>query len=177
MCDLAVGAASPCMYVAMVKAQCLGIDLLGATGGGVAVPDVVQSDSRKARGGGDAVEPGGDHVRVRWPAVFPAEQQDMVVVVLAAAGPYGVEQWYVGAQQGEGVRVQSDGAAVVVGLPVLRDDPPVDDDACRVHGEGLGVEGEAASGRPRIRCGACRWWFRGPTAGGTGRVLPRGGTL
>ena len=80
--------------------------ILASNCGGVAVPDVVQVDLGQARGRGELLEPPRDRVRMRRPAVLPAEQHPVILVVRAELAPFVVEPFDVCLQRGQRERVK-----------------------------------------------------------------------
>jgi hypothetical protein len=117
--------------------------------GGVAVPHVVQVDLRQASRRGQLLEPSRDRVRVRRPAILPAEQHAVIVVVRPEFAPLFVELLDVHLQGGQRKRVERQDMLSVLGLAVRLDYPPVDDDSRGLYSErsGLQVEQVTASAR------------------------------
>ena len=73
--------------VADAMTQRLPVDLRIASCGGVAVPDVVQVDLGQTCGRGELLEPPCDRVWMRRPAVLPAEQHAMILIVRPELAP------------------------------------------------------------------------------------------
>ena len=58
---------------------------------GVAVPHAVEVDEEQAGVLGQSLEPTCDHVRMRGPTVLPAEEETMILIIVAEVGALGVE--------------------------------------------------------------------------------------
>lgn len=99
-------------------AEGLPVDLRIAASGGVAVPHVVQVDFWEASRGGELLESPGDRVRVRRPAVLPAEQHAVIVVVRPEVTPLLVELLDMQLQGGQRERVERQEMLSVLGLAV-----------------------------------------------------------
>jgi hypothetical protein len=97
--------------------------------GGVAVPDVVQVDLRQPGRRGELLEPPGNRVGVRRPAVRPAEQHAVIVVLRAEVPPLLVELLDVCLEDVQGEWVERQDVLSVLGLAVRFDHPAVHDDA------------------------------------------------
>jgi antitoxin Phd len=101
-------------------AERLPVDLRIAASGGVAVPYVVQVDFRETGRRGQLLEPSRDRVRARRPAIFPAEQRPVPLVVRAELLPLPVEHLDVYLHRSEGERIERQDA-LSAGHPQLLD--------------------------------------------------------
>jgi hypothetical protein len=128
--------------VADAVAQRLPVDLGVPASGGITVPDIVQVDLGQPGRRGELLEPPCDRVRMRRPAVWPAEQHAVILVVLAEVAPLLVELLDVRLEDGQGERVERQDVLSVLGLAVRFDHPAVRDDAGHVD-------------RERARAGLC----------------------
>jgi hypothetical protein len=107
---------------------------------GVAVAHVVQVDLWEASRRGQLLEPSRDRVRVRTPAILPAEQHAVIEVVRPEFAPLLVELLDVHLQGGERERVERQDVLSVLGLAVRLDHPAVDNDPRSLYGERSGVQ-------------------------------------
>ena len=87
-------------------AQRLPVDLRITARGGVAVPDVVQVDLWQARGRGELLEPPRDRIRMWRPAILPAEQDPVILVVRAELASLLVEPFDMCLEGGQRERVE-----------------------------------------------------------------------
>ncbi len=135
------------------------------------MPHVVQFDRRKTGRRGQLFEPARDRIGMRWPAVLPAEQHAMIVVVRPEIPALLVERFDVGLQRGQSERVERQHVLSVFGLAIRLDDPAIYDDAGYLDRESPGVQVEQVNdGRLPARSAACPKWLRAPTRRRTGQT-------
>jgi hypothetical protein len=126
--------------VADAAAERLPVDLRIAARSGLAVADVVQVDLRETGRRGELLEPSRDRIRMRRPAVLPAEQH-AVIVVVGAEFPAAPGQAFRRASSGhQRERVERQDVLSVRGLAVRLDHPAVDNDPGGFYGERSGVQ-------------------------------------
>ena len=82
------------------------------------MPDVVQVDLWESGRRGELLEPARDRVRMRRPAVLPAEQHAVILVVRAELAPFPGKLPDVRLQHGQRERVESQDVPSILGLAV-----------------------------------------------------------